>query len=84
MWRFRPRRPWALAWRYYRWRIEMYTGVPAEDPARRGDHTPGRATASTASTRRHRARSTRAATASEEGAKAVVCQPTTDRPGEPL
>ena len=34
LWRFRPRplcQPWKWPWRYYAWRLETYTGVPASD-----------------------------------------------------
>lgn len=34
LWRFRPRplwQPWKWSWRYYAWRFETYTGVPAQD-----------------------------------------------------
>jgi len=34
LWRFRPRplcRPWQWPWRYYAWRLETYTGIPASE-----------------------------------------------------
>jgi hypothetical protein len=34
LWRFHPRpfwRPWKWSWRYYAWRLETYTGIPAQE-----------------------------------------------------
>jgi hypothetical protein len=34
LWRFRPRpfwQPWKWSWRYYAWRLETYTGIPAQE-----------------------------------------------------
>jgi hypothetical protein len=34
LWRFRPRpfwQPWKWSWRYYAWRLETYTGMPAQE-----------------------------------------------------
>ena len=34
LWQFRPRplwAPWKWPWRYYAWRLETYTGIPAAD-----------------------------------------------------
>ena len=31
LWRFRPRRPYYLWWRYVRWRVETYTAIPSHD-----------------------------------------------------
>jgi hypothetical protein len=34
LWHFRPRplwQPWKWSWRYYAWRLETYTGIPAHE-----------------------------------------------------
>jgi hypothetical protein len=34
LWRFRPRpfwQPWKWSWRYYSWRLETYSGMPAQE-----------------------------------------------------